>query len=74
MDLFESISKRRTIRDFEPEEIEDNTIRKIIEAGFCAPTNDHMRDWHLSIIIILYAVNQFVKLGIFYFLWIRVFN
>lgn len=50
MDLFEAVHKRRTIRDFENQEIKEEDIKKIIEAGFCAPTNDHMRDWHFIII------------------------
>lgn len=50
MELFEAIHKRRTVRDFVKEEIEDEVIKKIIEAGLCAPTNDHMRDWHFIVI------------------------
>lgn len=50
MELFEAIEKRRTIRDFENEEIAQETIEKIIKAGLQAPTNDHMRDWHYIVI------------------------
>lgn len=50
MDFFDAIEKRRTVRDFDNEEIEDEVIKKIIEAGFHAPTNDHMRDWHFIVI------------------------
>lgn len=50
MDFYEVINKRRTIRDFENVSIDDNTIRRIIEAGMKAPTNDHMRDWHFIVI------------------------
>lgn len=50
MDLFDAIHNRRTIRDFENEEIEEDIIKKIIDAGFHAPTNDHMRDWHFIVI------------------------
>lgn len=50
MDFYETINKRRTIRDFANATIDDDTIRKIIEAGMKAPTNDHMRDWHFIVI------------------------
>jgi nitroreductase len=44
------VNKRRTVRDFEKFEIDEDIITKIIEAAFKAPTNDHMRDWHFIII------------------------
>lgn len=50
MELFEAIQTRRTIRDFTREKISDEAIRKIIQAGLQAPTNDHMRDWHFIVI------------------------
>lgn len=39
MELFDAIHNRRTIRDFENEEIEEDIIKKIIDAGLHAPTN-----------------------------------
>ncbi|MGN0690389.1 MAG: nitroreductase family protein, partial [Oscillospiraceae bacterium] len=50
MELYEAIEKRRTIRDFENEDIPPEILEKIIKAGLQAPTNDHMRDWHYIII------------------------
>lgn len=50
MDLFEAIDKRRTLRDFENFKIPESDIKKIIDAGCKAPTNDHMRDWHFIVI------------------------
>ena len=50
MEFFEAIEKRRTIRDFENVRIPDSVVQKIIGAGFKAPTNDHMRDWHFIVI------------------------
>ena len=48
--IFEVVEKRRTVRDFENEEISMDIIEKIIGAGLKAPTNDHMRDWHYIVI------------------------
>jgi nitroreductase len=50
MDFYEVIEKRRTIRDFESVEINDDIIERIIGAGLKAPTNDHMRDWHFIVL------------------------
>lgn len=50
MDFYDVVNSRRTIRDFEPVSISDETLEKIISAGMKAPTNDHMRDWHFIVI------------------------
>jgi nitroreductase len=50
MDVYEAISARKTIRDFSPREIDPQLISKILSAGFCAPTNNHMREWHFVIL------------------------
>ena len=50
MEFFDVIEKRRTVRDFESENIPAEIIEKIIGAGLKAPTNDHMRDWHYIVI------------------------
>jgi len=50
MDFYEVINKRRTIRDFEDTPIDDAVMKRVLEAGLKAPTNDHMRDWHFIVI------------------------
>lgn len=50
MNFYEVIDRRRTIRDFENAPIDDTVLERIIGAGFKAPTNDHMRDWHFIVI------------------------
>lgn len=66
MDIYQAFQQRKTIRDFEqidghPREIEPALIRKLIEAGFTAPTNDHMRDWHFVFLNDLEKRGQLVK-------------
>ena len=43
MEFYEVIEKRRTIRDFESEDIPKEVIERVISAAMKAPTNDHMR-------------------------------
>jgi nitroreductase len=50
MDVYEAISARRTIRDFEQREVGMDVVRRIIAAGLKAPSHDHMRDWHFVVI------------------------
>lgn len=46
MEVYEAIATRKTIRDFSPHIVESEIIKKIINAGMQAPTNNHMRSWH----------------------------
>lgn len=50
MDFYEAVNARRTIRDFENVDIENDVLERIISAGMKAPTNDHMRDWHFIVV------------------------
>ena len=50
MEFYEGIEKRRTIRDFESEDVPKEVFERIISAAMKAPTNDHMRDWHFIIV------------------------
>jgi len=50
MDVYKAIGARKTIRDFSTREINPATLEKIIIAGFKAPSNNHMRDWHFVLL------------------------
>lgn len=50
MDTYEAIYSRRSVRDFEDKEIDNELVKKIINAGLRAPTNNHMREWEFIII------------------------
>jgi nitroreductase len=50
MDVYKAIATRKTIRDFEPREIEQSVLKKIIAAGMMAPSNNHMREWHFILL------------------------
>jgi nitroreductase len=55
MDVYEAIDARKTIRDFSPRKIKPSILKKIIRAGFKAPSNNHMRDWHF---VLLHDMNR----------------
>lgn len=50
MDAYEAMAARKTIRDFSSRPIESETVQKIISAGFYAPTNNHLREWHFVLL------------------------
>lgn len=48
--LKEAIYKRRTVRDFTQQSINNDIIRKILLDGMQAPSNSHMRQWYFIIL------------------------
>jgi len=50
MDVYEAISKRKTIRDFAPIEIPQEVVERLLSAGLQAPSNDHLRLWEFILV------------------------
>lgn len=50
MDFYEVVNKRSSVRDFTDAPISQETLKRIIEAAYKAPTNDHFRDWHFIVV------------------------
>jgi nitroreductase len=50
MQTYDAIQARHTIREFSNQPIESSLIEKIIRAGFAAPSNNHMRQWHFILL------------------------
>ncbi len=50
MELYETIERRRTVRDFSAKQVPAETLNRILEAGLKAPSHDHARDWHFIVI------------------------
>jgi nitroreductase len=50
MELYETIDKRRTIRDFEERMVPQEVLERILEAGLKAPNGNHLRDIHYVVI------------------------
>ena len=59
MNVYEAITARRTIRDFEDKSIEQAVIERILGAGLKAPTNDHLRRWEF---VLVYGKEERAKL------------
>lgn len=50
MDLYDVLEKRRTYRDYSNREVSDEILRRVIEAAFRAPTNDHLRQLEFIVV------------------------
>ena len=50
MEFYEVINKRRTAREFLDKEVDFEVIKRILEAGYNAPTWNHNRNWHFIIL------------------------
>lgn len=50
MDFYKVIDTRRTVRDFKDKEIEAVIVKRIIDAGLKAPSNDHLRQWEFILL------------------------
>lgn len=50
MDVYEAISARKTIRDFEQREIAMDVVRRLLDAGLRAPSHNHLREWQFIIV------------------------
>jgi nitroreductase len=50
MDFYEAVSKRRSVREFESELVEEAKIRRVLEAGLKAPSHNHLREWEFILV------------------------
>jgi nitroreductase len=50
MEFYEAVSKRRTVREFLSRPVEDDKIRRILEAGLMAPSNAHLKSWEFILL------------------------
>lgn len=50
METYEAIYSRKSVRDFNQNKINYDKIKKILDAGIRAPSNNHLRQWHFIII------------------------
>ena len=48
--LFEAIYSQRAIREFKPDPVPDDMVRKLIEAGTKAPSGSNRQDWRFLVI------------------------
>ena len=50
MDLFEAIARRRSIRRYKPDSINDGLLNTIVRAGCSAPSAGNEQPWHFLVL------------------------
>ncbi len=50
MDLFEVIEERRSIREFKPEPVPTQNLKKNLKAGRLAPSGSNRQPWHFIVV------------------------
>jgi len=50
MEFFEVLAKRRTVREFQSRPVEDEKVKRVLEAGRTAPSNAHLKYWEFILL------------------------
>jgi nitroreductase len=50
MDVFEAIKGRRSIRSYKPTEVEEEKLRKVLEAARLAPSASNRQEWKFIVV------------------------
>ena len=50
MDVYQCIRSRRTVRDYKPDPIPQDLVRKILQAGRWAPSSSNTQKWYFIVI------------------------
>lgn len=49
MEFYEVIKKRKTSREWTDKAVDFEAIKRVIDAGLAAPTNNHLREWEFVV-------------------------
>lgn len=50
MDFYDVLNRRKTIRGFSDKEVSDAVLRKVMNAAFKVPVNDHLRQFEFVVV------------------------
>ena len=50
MDFYEVVARRRTVREFQPDPVSEETLRRVLESGLKAPSNAHLKPWQFLLL------------------------
>lgn len=50
MEFYDAIKKRRTVREWSDRKVGEEVIKRIVEAGLAAPSNNHLREWDFIVL------------------------
>ena len=50
MDVYQALRSRRTVRDYRPDPIPEELVRRILQAGRWAPSSSDTQKWHFIVV------------------------
>jgi len=50
VEFYKAVCKRRTVREFQPVPVEEEKVRRVLEAGLMAPSNGHQKYWEFILL------------------------
>ena len=63
MDFYEAVSRRRSVREFEPKAVENEKLLRVLTAGLKAPSHNHLREWEFILLRDLEQRKRVVEAG-----------
>jgi nitroreductase len=64
LDFYETVEKRRTVREFESKPVEEEKLLRVMAAGLKAPSHNHLREWEFILIRDFEQRKRVVDLGV----------
>ena len=62
MEFYETVNRRRSIRQFEDKPIPREALERILDAGLKAPSSNHQRRWELVALTDKNVISDVAKL------------
>lgn len=50
MEFYQAVRSRRTVREFAPRPVEEDKVKRALEAGLAAPSNAHLKSWEFVLL------------------------
>lgn len=50
MEFYETVARRRTVREFRPDPVPEESLRRVLAAGLSAPSNAHLKPWQFVLL------------------------
>jgi len=50
MEFYQAVKSRRTVREFAPRPVEEDKVKRALEAGLAAPSNAHLKSWEFVLL------------------------
>lgn len=64
LDFYEVVEKRRTVREFQSRQVEEEKLLRVLATGLKAPSHNHLREWEFILVRDFEQRKRVVDLGV----------